>query len=107
MCFYSDETRTYCVAQFRRIQVVTPVTVQTMSLAAFKKMLNHCDYVEFTCHKIYYNFMREADGVKIYRGHGYREFVYRAATTDVDDIVNAKFLPDGKSIAEVPNEIEL
>ena len=51
--------------------------------------------------------MREADGVKIYRGHGYQNIVYRAATTDVDDIVNAKFLPDGKSIAEVPNEIEL
>ena len=105
--FYSDEARTNCVAQFRRLKVVLPITVQTMSLAAFKKMLANCDDVEFICHKIYYNFMREADGVKIYRGHGYQQVVYRAATTDVDDIVNAKFLPDGKSIADIPNEIEL
>ncbi len=107
--FYSDEARTNCVAQFRRIQVVTPVTVQTMSLAAFKKMLATWDDIQFRYHsKLYnYNFMREADGVKIYRGLSNERIVYRATTTDVDDIVNAKFLPDGKSIADVPNEIEL
>ena len=31
---YSDETRTNCVAQFRRIEIVNPITIATMSLAS-------------------------------------------------------------------------
>lgn len=72
--FYSDEARTNCVAQFRRIEIVLPVTVATMSLKSFKKMLAHWD---------------------------------DAATFDVDEIINAKIFPDGKSIAEAQAEIEL
>lgn len=105
--FYSDKTRTNCVAQFKRIQVVNPVTVQTMSLAAFKKMLAHWDDVEFTYHKVYYNFMREDDSINIYRGHENNLIYSAAATTDVDEIISAKFLQDGKSIAEAQSEIEL
>ncbi len=105
--FYSDEARTNCVAQFRRIEIVLPVTVATMSLKSFKKMLAHWDDVEFHYHGVYYNFMREDDGINIYRGHGYVYACYHAATFDVDEIVNAKIFPDGKSIAEAQAEIEL
>ena len=105
--FYSDEARTNCVKQFRRLEVVTPVTVQTMSLKAFKKMLATWNDVKFHYHGGYYNFMREDDGINIYRGHGFQKIVYHAATTDVEEIVSAKIFPDGKSIAEAQAEIEL
>lgn len=105
--FYTDEARTNCVAQFRRIEIVVPVTVATMSLKSFKKMLAHWDDVEFHYHGVYYNFMREDDGINIYRGHGYVYACYHAATFDVDEIINAKIFPNGKSIAEAQAEIEL
>ena len=106
--FYTDEARTNCVAQFRRLQVVTPVTVATMSLKSFKKMLARCDDVEFHYHGVYYDIMREDDGsVNIWRGDGYVYACYSAATVDADEIVNAPILQDGKSIAEVPAEIKL
>lgn len=106
--FYSDESRTNCVAQFRRLQVVLLVTVATMKLASFKKMLNRCDDVEFFYRKVYYNFMREDNGINIYRGHGYQQIVYHAAAdTDADEIVNAKIFSDGKSIAAAQAEVEL
>ena len=67
--FYSDEARKNCVEQFRRLQIVLPITVQTMSLKSFKKMLANCDDVEFHYHGVYYNFMREDDGsINIWRG---------------------------------------
>ena len=106
--FYSDETRTNCVAQFKRWQIVTPITIATMSLAAFKKMLANWDDVEFFYHKVYYNFMREDGGINIYRGHGYQQIVYHcAAETDVDEIINAPILQDDRSIAEAQAEIEM
>lgn len=109
MRLYSDEARTNCVGQFRRIEIVTPVTVATMSLAAFKKMLARWDDIQFRYHseKYNYNFMREDDGINIYRGHGYQQIVYHAETADVEEIVNAKIFPDGKSIAEAQAEVEL
>ena len=107
--FYSDEARTNCVAQFRRRQVVLPITVQTMSLKSFKKMLVNWDDIQFRYHSEYYNynFMREEDGINIYRGYNNEQIVYHAETTDVDEIINAPILQDGKSIAEVQAEIEL
>ena len=105
---YSDIERNHCVAQFRRIEIVNPVTIATMSLDAFKKMLENWDDIEFTYQGVYYNFMREKDGsVNIWRGRAYNNSRYSATMTDVDAIVNAKFLQDGKSIAEAQNEIEL
>ena len=104
---YEDEARTKCVAQFRRLEVVTPITVATMSLDAFKKMLANWDDIEFFYHKVYYNFMREDNGVNIYRGDGYQQIVYHAATTNVDEIINFKLFYDGKSIAEAQAEVEL
>jgi len=107
MRLYEDEARTKCVAQFRRIEFVNPVTVATMSLKSFKKMLANWDDIEFTYHGTYYNFMREDDGINIYRGHGYQQIVYHAATTNVDEIINFKLFDDGKSIAEAQAEVEL
>ena len=104
---YEDETRTNCIAQFRRIQIVHPVTVATMSLEAFKKMLANWDDIEFRYRGVYYNFMREENGINIYRGDGYQQIVYHAETTDVEEIVNCKLFDDGKSIAEVQAEVEL
>ena len=108
--FYSDEARTNCVAQFRRLNVITPVTVQTMSLKSFKKMLATWDDIQFCYHSKYanYNFMREDDGINIYHGSSNEQLVYHAdAATDVEEIVNAKIFPDGRSIAEAQAEIEL
>ena len=51
--------------------------------------------------------MREDDGINIYRGSSNEQLVYHATTTDVEEIVNAKIFPDGKSIAEAQAEIEL
>ena len=103
---YEDEARTNCVAQFRRYHYPGKITIQTMSLEFFKKMLANWDDIEFFYHKIYYNFMRESDGtINIWRGQGFQNSVYHAKTTDVEEILHAKFLQDGKSIIEVQEEI--
>lgn len=107
LSFYSDEMRTNCVAQFRRLEVVVPITVATMSLKSFKKMLANWDDIEFTYHGTYYNFMCEENGINIYRGHGYQQIVYHAENTNVDEIINFKLFDDGKSIAEAQAEVEL
>ena len=107
MRLYSDEARTHCIAQFRRLEPVYPVTVATMSLEAFKKILASWDDIEFHYRGVYYNFMREKDGINIYRGHGYQKIVYHAETTDVGAIVSTKFLQDGNSIVQAQAEIEL
>lgn len=104
---YEDEGRTRCLAQFKCIEIVNPVTVATMSLEAFKKMLANWDDIEFRYRGVYYNFMREKDGINIYRGHGYQKIVYHAETTNVDEIVSTKFLQDNKSIVEAQAETEL
>ncbi len=104
---YDDEARTRCVSQFKRIQIINPITVATMSLDAFKKMLANWDDIEFRYRNVYYNFMKEKNGINIYRGHGGQKIVYHAETTKVDEIVSIKFLQDGKSIAESQAEIEL
>ena len=106
---YSDVERKNCVAQFKKFEIVTPVTVKTMSLDAFKKMLANWDDIQFRYHSklCNYNFMREEDGVNIYCGLDNEQLVYHAETTDVEEIVNAKILDDGKSIAEAQAEVEL
>ena len=104
---YEDEARTNCVAQFRRYHYPGKITIQTMSLEFFKKMLANWDDIEFFYHKIYYNFMRDSDGkINIWRGHGFQNSVYHAEKIDVEDILNAKILQDGKSIIEVQEKIE-
>ncbi|MBR1807156.1 MAG: hypothetical protein IJ774_12335 [Selenomonadaceae bacterium] len=108
MRLYSDEARTNCVGQFSRLKVVTPITVETMSLKSFKKMLARWDDVEFFYRGQYYNFMREDGEINVWFGHDYIKSVYRVpADTNVDDIVNAKIFSDGKSIAEAQAEVEL
>lgn len=80
-----------------------------MSLDAFKKMLENWDDIQFSYHSKYrnYNFMREADGINIYRGYSNEKLVWHAVNATADEIVNAKIFPDGRSIAEAQAEIEL
>ena len=72
-------------------------------------MLVNWDDIQFRYHSEYYNynFMREENGINIYRGYNNEQIVYHAETTDVEDIINAKIFPDGKSIAEAQAEIEM
>lgn len=117
MRLYSDEARTNCVAQFRRIQVVSPVTVATMSLDAFRKMLrSYDDEIDWFYHKVGYEFIKEKlDGgrLKIIVNHSFDnpQCVYSATVAEgtdfTEDLISAKIFPDGKSIVEVQAEIEL
>lgn len=105
MRLYEDKACTKCVGQFRRFQVPDEITIKTMSLNAFKKMLANWDDIEFFYKGEYYNFMNESGEINIWRGQGYNHSVYSAAKIDVDKIINAKIFPDGKSIIEVQDEI--
>ena len=113
---YEDEARTKCVGQFQRFQSQGKVTVATMTLNAFKKILANWDDIEFVYQNIYYNFMKEPiDGgkfqINVWRGQGYNNSIYSRVIEDgenfVDDLINAKIFPDGKSIVEVQGEIIL
>lgn len=116
--FYSDEARTNCVGQFRRLEVVSPITVATMSLVAFKKMLESYDgEIDFFYRdRRGYEIIKEhlSDGrlrVIVNHGFGNPQPIYSVIVTEgenfADDLVNAKILLDGKSIAEAQGEIEL
>ena len=113
---YEDEARTKCVGQFQRFQSQGKVTVATMTLNAFKKILANWDDIEFVYQNIYYNFMKEPiDGgkfqINVWRGQGYKNSIYSRVIEDgenfVDDLINAKIFPDDKSIIEVQGEIIL
>ena len=105
---YEDEALTKCVAQFKRIEVAKKITVQSMSLNAFKKMLANWNDIEFRYRGVYYNFIRDKDkSVKIWRSEGYVAFCYSAKSASVEEIINAKIFDDNKSIAEAQAEIEL
>ena len=117
MRIYSDEARTNCLAQFRRIQAVNPVTVATMSLDAFKKMLrSYDDEIDFFYQKIGYEFLKEKldDGrpkIIVNRDFDNPQRVYSATVVEgtdfTEDLISAKIFPDGKSIVEVPADVEL
>lgn len=110
MRLYTDEARTNCVGQFRRISVPKTITVKTMSLESFKKILARWDDVEFFYRGEYFNFMREDGEINVWRGHDYVHSVYCVSDDGkdfVDDLINAKIFPDGKSIVEAQADIEL
>ena len=44
--------------------------------------------------------------INIWRGQGFKNSVYSVENTDVEEILHAKILQDGKSIIEVQDEIE-
>lgn len=117
MRLYADEARTKCVGQFRRFHRPETVTVQTMSLEAFKKMLaTYDDEIDWLYQNVSYEFIKEklGDGrIKIIVNRDFdNPFCLYSATANagenfVDDLINAKILHDGKSLAEAQAEILL
>lgn len=117
MRLYADEARTNCVAQFRRFPCPEIVTVQTMSLDAFRKMLrNFDDEIDFFYKNVGYEFIKENLGggqIKIIVNENFDNPIckYSATVSEGDDftenLIRAKIFPDGKSIAEVQAEVRL
>lgn len=117
MRLYEDAARTKCIAQFVRFQRPAKVTVATMTLDAFKKMLrNYDDEIDFFYNKVGYEFIKEKiDGgkIKIIVNEDFDLHILKySATIDAgadftEDLCNAKIFPDGKSIVELQSEIAL
>lgn len=117
MRLYSDEARTNCVAQFRRFPCQEKVTVATMSLDAFRKMLlRYDDEIDWFYQGVGYEFFKEKlDGgrlkIIVNRDFDNPRQVYSATIAEgadfTEDLIHAKIFPYGKSIAEIPAEIEL
>ena len=116
MRIYKDKARTKCVGQFRRFHMPDRITVQTMSLKAFKKILVTWDDIEFKYNGIYYNFIKESliEGqikIDVWRGYNQDYSCYSIIVNNGDDfvenLINAKIFDDGKSIAEAQKEILL
>lgn len=117
MRLYADEARTNCVAQFRRFTCPEKVTVATMSLDAFRKMLlRYDDEIDWFYQGFGYEFLKEKlDGgrlkIIVNRDFDNPRQVYSATVAEgadfTEDLIHAKIFPYGKSIAEIPAEIEL
>jgi len=117
MRLYEDAARTKCIAQFVKFQRPAKVTVATMTLDAFKKILReYDDEIDFSYNKNRYEFIKEKlDGgkIKIIVNEDFDLHILKySATVDAganftDDLCNAKIFPDGKSIAEAQAEIFL
>ena len=114
---YKDAECKNCVAQYRRFQIPKKVTVATMSLESFKKMLaNYDDEVDFFYHKMSYEIIKEKLGggkirIVVNRNFDDPHCKYKIEVAEganfVDNLVNAKILDGGKSIAQAQAEIEL
>ena len=117
MRLYEDEARTKCVGQFRRLQIVTPVTVQTMSLDSFKKMIRtYDDEINFFYKNLGYELIKEklADSqikITVNRNFDNPQCVYQVTVKDdedfTEDLISAKIFSDGKSIRDVQAEVKL
>lgn len=117
MKIYEDAKRTKCIGQFRRFQIPEKVTVATMSLESFKKMLaDYDDEVDFFYHKMSYEILKEklvGKKIKIIvnRNFDNPQCKYSIEVDEdenfVDDLVNAKIFDDGKSIVQVQDKVEL
>ena len=88
-----------------------------MSLESFKKMLaNYDDEVDFFYHKMSYEIIKEKRGggkirIVVNRNFDDPHCKYKIEVDEganfVDNLVNAKILDGGKSIAQAQAEIEL
>lgn len=117
MRLYEDAARTKCIAQFRRFQRLEKITVATMTLDAFKKILReYGGEIDFSYKKTCYEIIKEKiDGgkIKIIVNEDFDLHILKySATVDAgadftDDLCNAKIFSDGKSIVEVQAEIFL
>lgn len=117
MRIYEDAAKTKCIQQFRKFNRPEKVTVATMSLKSFRKMLlSYDDEVDFAYNKKCYEFIKEKltdSKIKIIVNEDYDlrilkySKVVNIGEDFTEDLINAKIFPDGKSIAETQNEIEL
>ena len=117
MRIYEDAAKTKCIQQFRKFKRPEKVTVATMSLESFRKMLlSYDDEVDFTYNKKCYEFIKEKltdSQIKIIVNEDYdlRILKYsKVVNIDEDfteDLINAKIFSDGRSITEAQNEVEL
>lgn len=117
MRIYKDEARTECVAQFGRFHSPEVVTVATMSLTAFKKMLlSYDDEIDFLYQGVGYEFIKEDIGggrirIVVNRDFDNPQCVYGVTVSAQDDftedLVNAKIFPDGRSIADAASDVRL
>lgn len=117
MRIYEDEACTKCVGQFRRLQIITPVTVQTMSLNSFKKMIRtYDDEINFFYKNLGYELIKEklADSqikITVNRNFDNPQCVYQVTVKDdedfVENLISAKIFSDGKSIIEAQAEVKL
>lgn len=114
--FYKDQNRTECVGQFKRFQSPERVTVQSMSLPSFKKMLrNYNDEIDFFYHSEQYEFIKRIEDsrikIRITRDFHRHELVFEkifdTGEDFTDEVVNAKIFLDGKSISDAPDYVRL
>lgn len=117
MRIYEDLARKKCVMQYRRFNIPEKVTVATMSLESFKKMLiDYDDEIDFFYRKMSYEVIKEkivGGRIKIVvnRNFDYPICKYSIEVEEsenfVDGLVNAKIFDDGKSIVQAQSEVEL
>ena len=115
--FYEDQSKTKCVAQYEIFERPKKITVATMSLDSFKKMLvNYDDEIDFFYQKTGYEFIKEHldNGqlkIIVNRDFDIQELRYSVTINEgenyIDDLIHAKIFPDGRSIFEAQSEIEL
>lgn len=114
---YEDAERTKCIGQYKRFQIPEKVTVATMSLESFKKMLLDYDgEIDFFYHQMSYEIIKEkiVGGkirIVVNRNFDYPLCKYSIEVNEgenfVDGLVNAKIFDDGKSIVQSQSEVEL
>lgn len=117
MRIYKDMECTKCIAQYKRFQIPEKVTVATMSLESFKKMLVDYDgEVDFFYKKMSYEIIKEklVGGkirIVINRNFDAPQCKYSIEVDErenfVDNLVEAKIFDDGKSIVQAQSEVEL
>lgn len=114
---YEDISKTKCIAQYKRFQIPTKITVASMSLESFKKMLaDYDDEIDFFYHKMSYEIIKEklvGRKIKIIvnRDFDNPQCKYSIEVDEdenfADDLVNAKIFDDGNSIVQVQDEVDL
>ncbi len=117
MRLYEDESRTKCVGQFKRFHIPEKVTVATMSLDSFKKMIRtYDDEIDFFYNNLGYELIKEklADSqikITVNRNLDNPQICYEITIKDdegfAEDLTSAKIFPDGKSIRDIQAEVEL
>ena len=97
MRIYEDEAQTKCINQFKRICVAEKITVQGMTLSAFKKILLTWDDIEFSYRGVHYNFMKESltgkkNQIEVWRGYSQNDLCYSVTIQENENFVDGTIL---------------